>query len=162
MLATRLWAAPFPALCEYMSASQVRGGLHPSSFQSSLSLEHYKSELCTNTTTIFSKHSNLYLCLLFSSRSAAVATLCLVSLEATIRCITASSSGTCSASMNFTIPSLHYSRVGNINTVLLTRKRTYVSTLQLWILCCLPTKKECSINKREFCNLTTFRRKTQG
>ena len=48
-----------------------------------------------------------HLCLLFSSRSAAVATLCRVSLEATTRCTTVSTSGTCSASMNFTMPSLH-------------------------------------------------------
>lgn len=49
-----------------------------------------------------------YLCLLFSSRSAAVATLCRVSLDATTRCTTVSTSGTCFASMNFTMPSLHY------------------------------------------------------
>lgn len=48
-----------------------------------------------------------YLCLLFNSRSAAVATLWRVSLEAITKWRTASSSGTCSASMNFTIPNLH-------------------------------------------------------
>lgn len=76
-----------------------------------------------NTSITFSQNPNLYLCLLFSSRSAAVATLCLVSLEATTRCTTASSSGTCSASMNFTIPSLHYSTMWKVKAVLLTRKR---------------------------------------
>lgn len=49
----------------------------------------------------------MYLCLLFSSRSAAVATLCLVSLDATTRWTTVSTSGTCLASINFTMPSLH-------------------------------------------------------
>lgn len=48
-----------------------------------------------------------HLCLLLSSRSAAVATLCRVSLDATTRWTTVSTSGTCFASMNFTIPSLH-------------------------------------------------------
>lgn len=50
------------------------------------------------------------LCLLLSSRSAAVATLCRVSLDATTRCTTVSTSGTCLASMNLTMPSLHCQR----------------------------------------------------
>ena len=124
-LSAPLWATPLPGLCEYMAASQVRRWLQPSSFQSTLwSTTQIAASFVRNTSTIFSKHPNFYLCLLFSSRSAAVATLCLVSLEATTRCITASSSGTCSASMNFTIPSLHCSTMGKVKAVLLTRKHT--------------------------------------
>lgn len=63
------------------------------------------------------------LCLLFSSRSAAVATLCRVSLDATTRCTTVSTSGTCLASMNLTMPSLHCRRQPHSE-----RK----STLKLW------------------------------
>lgn len=99
-----------------MAASQTYSEPQPSSPPAqSLWSTTFNCNSCFRNTNILYylvQPSRPYLCLLFSSRSAAVATLCLVSLEATTRCTTASSSGTCSASMNFTIPSLHCSTPG--------------------------------------------------
>lgn len=75
-----------------------------------------------------------YLCLLFSSRSAAVATLCLVSLDATTRWTTVSTSGTCFASMNFTIPSLHcWNQVNNKELFSHSKHATWCFTVHIYI-----------------------------